>query len=106
MSAPVEERKPLFERLSTSLREAEAFARGGVELRTVRVPGPPPEYGPQEIARLRRLHHMSPEGFAQLLSVSPQTVRRWEEGTHHPGAIARRLLQVLEKHPEAFSQIA
>ncbi len=103
---PATERGSLFERLSTSLREADAFTRGEAELRVTRIPGPPPPYAPAEIARLRQSHQLSPEGLAQLLSVSPMTVRDWEGGARQPGAPARRLLQLLEKQPEAFASIA
>jgi len=101
-----EERGSLFERLSTSLREADAFVRGEVELRSLRVPGPPPRYGPAEIACLRHSYRMSLESLAQLLGVSPNTVRGWEEGAREPGPPARRLLQLLEQQPEAFARIA
>ncbi|MBI3948275.1 MAG: helix-turn-helix domain-containing protein [Armatimonadetes bacterium] len=55
---------------------------------------------------MRLSHRMSLEGFAQLLMVSPRTVRSWEEGTREPGAPMRRLLQLLEQQPDAFARIA
>ena len=38
--------------------------------------------------------------FADLLNVSPETVKSWEQGKNYPAGAAVRLLQVAEKHPE------
>lgn len=49
-SAMDAERRPLFERLSLGLKEAIAYAKGEMTLRTVEVPDKPPEIDGSSIA--------------------------------------------------------
>lgn len=58
-----------------------------------------PSYGPKEIAGLREKMELSQPLFADVLNVSPNTVRAWEQGKRAPDGAAVRLLQVMEEHP-------
>jgi putative transcriptional regulator len=56
------------------------------------------EYSPAAIVRLRHRYHFSQAKFAQLLNISPATVRSWEAGTHKPRGAALKLLNLLESY--------
>lgn len=49
------------------------------------------------LLRLRSEHRFSRGKLAALLAVSPQTLRRWEDGTRKPCASARRVVQLVER---------
>ena len=51
-----------------------------------------------EVIRIRTRMHVSQNLFARYLNTSPSTVQKWETGAKKPGAIAAKLLRVLEKH--------
>jgi putative transcriptional regulator len=101
-------RKPLFERLKTGLEEAILHARGEIVLKTtvVRLPDPPPEIGPEELARMRVDSQMSLAMFARLLNVSIGAVRSWEIGTRKPSRAALRLIQVFRENPSSVLEAA
>jgi putative transcriptional regulator len=94
----VETRATLFERLKRGLEEGIEHARGERALRATKVvlPDPPPDYGVEEIRRIRARLHLSQPGFARLLHVSPKTVQSWEQGTRRPSQAAARLIQFIE----------
>jgi len=102
---PKRERPPLFERLSDPLEEAQAFVRGEVNLYTLRLPGPPPQYVAADIIRRRESLQMSPAVSAQLLNVSTKTVQGWERGFHQPAPPVQRLLQVIGAQPDVISAV-
>jgi putative transcriptional regulator len=71
-------------------------------VRNVRViPGPSP-YPPARVRAIRELIGASQEVFAQLLAVSPMTVRSWEQGLRQPSPIARRFLDEIAMAPGHF----
>ena len=51
---------------------------------------------------VRELIGASQEVFAQLLAVSPMTVRSWEQGLRQPSPIARRFLDEIAMSPDHF----
>jgi putative transcriptional regulator len=55
-----------------------------------------PAYGPDDVRRVRSLLRMSQVVFARFLSVEPNTVRSWEQGSRPPSAIARRFMGEIE----------
>jgi DNA-binding transcriptional regulator YiaG len=95
-------------------REAVAHKRGmlpdvrttsaKVTVRSVDVV-PPPKYGELDIQDIRRRLGVSQTVFAHLLGASPATVRAWERGAREPSDMARRLLELLERRPEAFAEV-
>ena len=81
------------------------FSEGEVGLRSVSVPGPPPGYSATDIVRVRESLNLSPSLFAQLLNVSPTTVKRWESGAQRPAPPVRRLIQLIVTQPGAIGRL-
>lgn len=71
-------------------------------VRQVRVIPQPSAYTPSGVREVRERIGVSQEVFAQLLAVSPVTVRSWEQGARRPSAIARRFLDEIAMAPEHF----
>lgn len=81
--------------LVESASEALAIARGE------RVPArvyTPPEV---DVAAIRRRLRLSQAKFAARFGLSAATVRDWEQGRRRPDRIARALLIVIDREPEA-----
>lgn len=97
--------KTLFNTLKTALEEGIAYHEGKKPLRTYHVPNPAPLYTPNRIKMIRNKLHASQPIFALILNVSGKTVQSWEQGYRHPEKAACRLLQVLEKYPDALLKI-
>lgn len=94
-----------FAALEGSLKEALEHARGQhPDLRTtvVQLPPPPPMMDAAQIAALRRRFGFSQSFFARALNVSLRTVQAWEQGARVPSDAALKLLNVVERHPEAI----
>ena len=60
-----------------------------------------PRYDSARILGLRKGLGVSQPVFAGMVGVRPVTVKAWERGQKEPSGAARRLLQVLETHPDA-----
>jgi putative transcriptional regulator len=58
----------------------------------------PTEIKPQQIKKLRELHHVSQPIFARYLNTSESTVQKWETGAKRPSGMALKLLAVVQKH--------
>ena len=71
-------------------------------VRQVRVVPPPSAYSREQVREVRQLIGASQEVFAQMLAVSPMTVRSWEQGTRQPSAMARRFLDEIRMAPGHF----
>ena len=98
----------LGQNLIAGLREAVDHARGAKKLRasTLEIPEPAKEWPREQIALLRkRSFGVSQPVFASLLSVTPSTVRAWEQGRKIPSGAARRLLEVAAIAPEVFQRL-
>lgn len=90
-----------FETLETSLKEAIAYHRGKVTLKTrVWNLEPAPKLRPEDIQRVRKKLGISQGVLAAVLNVSVATVQSWEQGRRRPEGAARRLVEVLARHPE------
>jgi putative transcriptional regulator len=100
------QRRPLAERLKTSLEEAIRHVRGEITLKTttVEIPDEPPEIDAPTLVALRDQSRMSQAVFARLLNVSTKTVQSWEQGVRTPSHASRRLLQIYSQHPETVCQ--
>lgn len=105
MSSP-KVRKPLAERLKTSLEEGIRHARGEITLKTtvIELPDEPPEIDAPTLVAIRDQSRMSQAVFARLLNVSPKTVQSWEQGVRTPSHASRRLIQIYSQHPETVCQ--
>jgi putative transcriptional regulator len=71
-------------------------------VRQVRIIPKPSLYPPARVRAVRELIGASQEVFAQLLAVSPMTIRSWEQGVRQPSPIARRFLDEIEMAPGHF----
>jgi putative transcriptional regulator len=71
-------------------------------VRQVRVIPKPSLYPPARVRAVRELIGASQEVFAQLLAVSPMTIRSWEQGLRQPSPIARRFLDEIAMAPGHF----
>lgn len=71
-------------------------------VRTVRVIPKPSPYTPARVRAVREFIGASQEVFAQLLAVSPMTIRSWEQGLRQPSPIARRFLDEIRMSPGHF----
>jgi putative transcriptional regulator len=110
-----QENEPSFaELLLQGAREAAAHARGDPDMLKrarvtrrpltarhvrIRAPGPP---SPSRIREIREGLDVSQSVFADLLNVSPSTVRAWEQGKRTPHGPSLRLLEIAEDHPDAL----
>jgi putative transcriptional regulator len=59
---------------------------------------PVKEVTAKDVVRIRQSAKVSQNLFAHYLNTSPSTVQKWETGAKKPGAIAAKLLRVVEKH--------
>ena len=102
-------KKPMGSRLIEALTQvAEALESGdpashpSVTVREVEVKDPP-EYGPEDVAALRRKTRLSQAGFAKVLGSSVVTVQKWEQGTLNPNPMARRLMSLIAARPKTVT---
>src|SRR3954454_18398030 len=102
------ELSPRGARIVKALEELADDIEAGVPIeskytvRTVRAIPKPSSYTPARVRGVRELIGASQEVFAQLLAVSPMTVRSWEQGLRRPSPIARRFLDEIEMSPGHF----
>jgi putative transcriptional regulator len=94
--------------LVAALEEGLEAVRSGARLRTKALTiEAPPRYTPKKILVIRKTKiGASQTAFARYLGVSPSTVRAWEQAQRVPSLLARRLLQIAERHPEAVLDAA
>ena len=52
------------------------------------------------VGAIRRRCRYTQAEFARLIGVRLVTVASWEQGRRRPSRIARRMLELLERHPE------
>lgn len=99
----------LGQELITSLTEAVDYERGKKNLRTstLEIPEPAKHWRKEQIAHLRKeVFGVSQPVFASILSVTPSTVRAWEQGLKTPSGAASRLLELAEMQPSVFQKLA
>jgi DNA-binding transcriptional regulator YiaG len=53
----------------------------------------------EDIVALRRFVGLTQVQFARALSISPHTLRNWEQGRRHPEGPAIALLRIAARHP-------
>ncbi|KAA3654124.1 MAG: helix-turn-helix domain-containing protein [Calditrichaeota bacterium] len=89
-------KQKLFEELLESIEQGGKIIRGEMK------PGRVFEFREPDVKSLRKQYGLSQDKFAQLLGISPSTLRNWEQGRRKPEGAARVLLRVAAKHPEAI----
>jgi len=64
-------------------------------------------YSPEQILAIaaRRSSNLTQVEFAQLLDVSVDSIRDWEQGRRSPRGAARTLLRIAMTHPEVLNQL-
>ncbi|MBV8781678.1 MAG: helix-turn-helix domain-containing protein [Phycisphaerae bacterium] len=97
--------------LVRALSELQGYARDDLTLRDlkgrlptrVRIIAPQPRsYSAAAIKKLRTRLGVSQADFAGLLGVSRILVQSWERGVRDPSPLASRLLDTIERDPEAW----
>jgi putative transcriptional regulator len=58
------------------------------------------------VATIRERTGLSQAEFASLLGVSARTLQEWEQGRCAPSGVARTLLMVAAKNPQALLEVA
>lgn len=94
--------------LIKGLKEAVAFEKGQINLRTksVEIPDVPPTFTKTQVKEVReRLLNVSQPVFALMLGVSDGAVKAWEQGANEPSGSAARLIQIAKKDPELFKSL-
>lgn len=66
---------------------------------------PAPQLAASTFKQIRSAHGMSQPVFARVLDVSPETLKGWEQGRKRPRGPVRRLLQVMERHPDLVEEM-
>jgi len=69
------------------------------ELNSLGVKIPDVEFKPEKISALRKKMNLSQSVFAEMLNVSPSSIRQWEQGKRTPSGSTKVLLELLEKSP-------
>jgi len=88
-------KKEMFDELLTSIEQGGAILRGKkVPSRSFRIDNP-------DVLKIRRHLRLTQQQFAELLGISPATLRNWEQGRRKPEGAARVLLCVAAKYPRA-----
>ena len=64
-------------------------------------------YTPEQILAIaaRRSSNLTQVEFAELLDVSVDAIRDWEQGRRSPRGAARTLLRVAMQHPEVLQRL-
>lgn len=69
------------------------------ELNNLGVKIPEVQFEPEKISALRKQMKLSQSVFAEILNVSPSSIRQWEQGKRTPSGSTKVLLELLEKSP-------
>ncbi len=54
----------------------------------------------------RKKSGLSQIEFAKLMGVSVRTLQEWEQGRRKPSGAAKKLIEIAERHPDVFKEIA
>ena len=86
-----------FGNLLGSIRQAGEIRRGEVK------PSRVTEFVPVDVRAIRQKLAKPQSEFARMIGVSVATLQNWEQGRRRPEGLARALLKVASKSPEAVS---
>lgn len=62
-------------------------------------------YSPQKVRQTRQRIHCSQSVFAEVMGVTPNAVRSWEQGSRPPSKTACRLMDVINGEPSHWIEI-
>jgi len=89
----------IFDRLMQSVGQANSIMKGDTQpSRTFYIQEP-------NAKEIREKFKLTQNEFSQLLNISVNTLRNWEQGRRAPQGTARVLLNVANTHPEALMQL-
>ncbi|MDR1863845.1 MAG: helix-turn-helix domain-containing protein [Treponema sp.] len=101
-----------FESIMEGLNELSDYSRGDktkTRVRVIEVPdisiAPLNTYDKDTIKQIRLGSNLTLKSFASCMGVSQKTVESWESGTNTPSGASCRLLQILEKKPDALREL-
>ena len=86
-----------FDRLITSVKQAEAIRRGHLK------PGRTTDFRPEDVQAIRARFKKSQQEFALMIGVSVSTLQNWEQGWRKPEGPARALLRIAAKNPQVVA---
>lgn len=89
--------KEAFDKIAAGLRDAIAISEGRADPSSYRVH----TSSDLDVAAIRKRLGLSQGQFARKFGLSVATLRDWEQRRRRPDRIARTLLMVIDKHPEA-----
>jgi len=97
------------QQIMAGMRELEAALKSGKPLRevltvrevTIAEPG---AYDAKKVKQTRERLGVSQAVFAELVGVSKELVEHWEQGISQPRAVARRLLDLINRDPKRFME--
>ena len=78
-----------------------SIEQGGRILRGKKAPSRTFRVDKPNVLAIRRHLGLTQQKFAELLGISPATLRNWEQGRRRPEGAARVLLCVAAKYPHA-----
>lgn len=87
--------------LKGALKNKEPIAKR-FTIRTVELDLEPQEYSAAEIQAIRDQLAVSQAIFAEIIGVSPHTIRSWEQGKREPSKTARRLMDDIKSDPSRW----
>lgn len=90
----------LFDDIADGLREAITIAKGEADPSTYRLHIPPSI----DVKAIRARTKLSQRAFAERHGFSLGAIRDWEQGRSNPDKVARSLLMIIDREPEAVER--
>jgi putative transcriptional regulator len=104
--------KKQFDGIMEGLNDLLAYAKGDKTKARVRIVESPDiqiaplaSYSKDQIKNIRLNNMLTMKSFASCLGVSPKTVESWESGMNAPSGASLRLLEILERRPNALQEL-
>jgi putative transcriptional regulator len=104
--------KTQYDSIMEGLGELLEYAKGDTakaRSRIVEAPdikiSPPRNYSKEEIKKIRLNNKLTIKTFASCMGVNRKTVESWESGANVPSGASLRLLQILDKKPNALREL-
>jgi DNA-binding transcriptional regulator YiaG len=63
------------------------------------------EFEPVDVREIRRQFHHTRRQFAEMIGISPETLRNWERGRRRPVGPARALLRIAKADPDVVAAV-
>ena len=63
------------------------------------------EFEPVDVREIRRQFHQTRPQFAEMIGISPETLRNWERGRRNPRGPSRALLRIAAADPDVVAAV-